>query len=60
MNREERPLAARCQNEGCPRPAEPGEAYCAACCLDRNLFRRDERRAEVPVPVPRERRAGQR
>jgi len=60
MNREERPIAPRCENEGCPRPAEPGEPWCAACCLDRNLFWRDERRSRIPVSAPRERRAGQR
>lgn len=42
---ETRPEAG-CANEGCTRPAEPGEEYCSVCCLEWNLFRRDERRLE--------------
>jgi hypothetical protein len=42
MTGEEKP-AVRCVNEGCPRPAEPQERYCAACGLERALFRRDRR-----------------
>jgi hypothetical protein len=34
----------RCGNEGCPRPAESGEAYCCECGLEWSLFRRDWRR----------------
>ena len=37
----------RCGNEGCARPAEPGEAYCDACSLDRLLFDREERHRQV-------------
>ena len=40
--------AAPCANEGCPRPAESGEAYCGACGLERSLYRRDSRRAGEP------------
>lgn len=36
----------QCENEACGRPAEPGEAYCAACALDRALYFR-ERRDEI-------------
>lgn len=31
---------ARCANDACPRPAEPGDAYCASCGLERSLFTR--------------------
>jgi hypothetical protein len=31
---------ARCANAPCPRPAEPGDAYCAPCGLERSLFTR--------------------
>ena len=31
---------SRCANETCPRPAEPGDAYCSACGLERSLFTR--------------------
>ncbi|MFY9552593.1 MAG: hypothetical protein WAU32_15715 [Thermoanaerobaculia bacterium] len=31
----------RCRNEACPRPTEPGEAYCEECGLEWSLFRRD-------------------
>lgn len=34
----------RCANEGCARPAQPDDVYCAECCLERSLFRREERR----------------
>jgi hypothetical protein len=30
----------RCANEACPRPAEPRDAYCASCGLERSLFTR--------------------
>jgi uncharacterized Zn finger protein (UPF0148 family) len=52
MGRELR-AGARCGNDGCPRVPEPGDAYCAACGLERTLFRRDERRREAaPGPAP--------
>jgi hypothetical protein len=35
---------ARCQNDACPRPVEPDERYCAACGLERALFRPEARR----------------
>ena len=35
--------ARPCCNEGCPRPAAPGDPYCEACSIERALFRRDER-----------------
>ncbi len=38
------PAVPLCRNEGCARPAEPGEDYCSACGLERSLFRRDDRR----------------
>ncbi len=38
---------ASCSNEGCARPAEPGERYCGACGLERSLYDRDERRREM-------------
>jgi hypothetical protein len=46
-----------CANEACPRPAEPGEAYCGACGLERSLYRRDSRHARgqtrtEPRPEP--------
>jgi uncharacterized Zn finger protein (UPF0148 family) len=46
MTRKDR-ADGRCGNEGCPRVPEPGDTYCAACGLERNLFRRDERRREA-------------
>jgi hypothetical protein len=43
----ERPAPARpCGNEGCPRPAESGEAYCSECGLEWSLFCRDGRRED--------------
>ena len=36
-----------CGNEGCARPAEPGERYCGACGLERSLYDRDERRQQT-------------
>jgi hypothetical protein len=42
----EMPVAARCGNEGCPRPAESGEAYCFECGLEWSLYRRDGRRQD--------------
>jgi hypothetical protein len=36
-----------CLNEGCFRPAEPGEAYCDACGLERCLFDRDARASRI-------------
>jgi hypothetical protein len=33
-----------CGNETCPRPAEPGEAFCEECGLEHALFRREGRR----------------
>jgi hypothetical protein len=32
-----------CANEACPRPAEPGETYCAECGLERSLYFRERR-----------------
>ena len=32
--------ATRCANAPCPRPAEPGDAYCGSCGLERSLFTR--------------------
>jgi len=32
-----------CANEACPRPAEPGEIYCAECGLERSLYFREGR-----------------
>jgi hypothetical protein len=32
-----------CRNPGCTRPAEPGDALCLACGLDRFLYERDTR-----------------
>ncbi len=32
-----------CRNPGCPRPTEPGDAYCLACGLERFLYERDAR-----------------
>jgi hypothetical protein len=52
--------SARCSNEGCVRPAEPGEDYCSVCCLEWNLFRRDERRPQPEPSAVRAREAGQR
>jgi len=34
---------APCDNEGCTRPAAPGERMCETCDLDRSLFQRDSR-----------------
>jgi len=59
MTLEDRPFA-RCINEGCPRRREPGEEYCSVCCLERNLFRRDERRLEAPERAVRGREAARR
>jgi hypothetical protein len=30
----------RCANAPCPRPAEPGDAYCVSCGLELSLFSR--------------------
>lgn len=35
----------RCQNDACPRPAEPMEGLCAVCSLEWSLFHREERPA---------------
>jgi len=48
----EEKAVARCVNEGCPRPAEPEERYCAACGLERDLFRRDRRLEPARRPAP--------
>lgn len=42
---------AVCLNEGCVRRAEPGEAFCAACELERSLFDRDRRRRGSDEPA---------
>jgi hypothetical protein len=47
----------RCANEGCLRRPEPGEEYCSACCLEWNLFRRDERRLDTVESAGRRREA---
>jgi hypothetical protein len=44
----------RCRNEGCPRPVEPGENYCAPCGLERSLFRRDARIRSAETRTERE------
>lgn len=31
----------RCDNEACPRPAEPGKKFCEGCGLERSLYRRN-------------------
>jgi hypothetical protein len=31
----------RCDNDACPRPAEPGEKFCEECALERSLYRRN-------------------
>ena len=51
---------ARCANEGCARLPEPGEKYCSVCCLEWNLFRRDERRPQFEGSALRCREAGRR
>jgi hypothetical protein len=38
-----------CANEACPRPAEPGETYCAECGLERSLYFRESR--EDPAQI---------
>ena len=50
------PASRACENENCIRPAEPGDAYCAACGLEMSLFVRDlrSRRADAS---PRRREA---
>ena len=35
--------AERCASDTCPRPVEPGEAYCEDCGLERSLYFRDRR-----------------
>jgi len=32
-----------CANEGCVRPAAPGDPFCESCSIERSLFRRDQR-----------------
>lgn len=44
----------RCENEGCARPAEPGERYCVVCDLERTLYQRDARRPLSQTPLGRE------
>ncbi len=56
----ERPAVSSCVNTGCTRPAEEGERYCAACGLERSLFRRDSRREAPPARPSREPEARQR
>jgi len=43
-----RPEGVGCANEGCPRPAERGERWCATCGLERALYRREARRSAPP------------
>ena len=49
-----------CANEGCVRLPEPGGEFCSVCCLEWNLFRRDERRPQPEPSAVRAREAGQR
>ena len=49
-----------CANEGCVRLPEPGGEFCSVCCLEWNLFRRDERRLESRDAAARGREAGHR
>ena len=51
--------AEGCRNEGCPRRAEPGEEYCAACCLETGLFHRELRWSGPDAPEPLEELAGE-
>jgi uncharacterized Zn finger protein (UPF0148 family) len=60
MKHAETPSTTRCANEGCPRLAEPGERYCAACGLERALFRREARRAQPEDRTSRGREADRR
>ena len=46
---------ARCANAPCPRPAEPGDAYCVSCGLEISLF---TRRGGEPGGVRRETSSG--
>ncbi len=39
-----------CRNPGCPRPAEPGDALCLACGLERFLYERDTRPRAAYAP----------
>ena len=54
--------AVRCQTEGCPRRADPGEEYCSTCRLETCLFHRELRWSEprkvagAPPDWPVERR----
>ena len=34
---------SKCASEACARPAEPGDAYCAECDMERSLYFRDGR-----------------
>jgi len=31
----------RCDNDACPRPAEPNKRFCEECALERSLYRRN-------------------
>jgi hypothetical protein len=31
----------QCDNDACPRPAEPGERFCEECGLEQSLYRRN-------------------
>jgi hypothetical protein len=46
-----------CRNEGCGRPAEGGEPYCAECGLERSLYRRERRIEAAQRTEPPARRA---
>ena len=46
--------AVPCVNEGCVRPAEPGERYCTTCGLERSLFDRDARRRHAAPSAGRQ------
>ncbi len=43
------PERSSCANEGCLRPAPPGERFCETCELDRSLFQRDLRAVRRPA-----------
>jgi hypothetical protein len=50
----EKPAAPICANEGCQRPAAPGERFCETCAVEWTLYRRDTRgglRTPPPRPV---------
>lgn len=50
------PNVRECANEGCARPAETGERWCATCGLERALYRRDRRTPAPPASAAPDRR----